>query len=348
VSASLSIASNARSWLIACLIALPSAGALAKSEIYCEISSTSFAWGAHYGGTVIAPDGAVALFEYDFAKNPGARESLFGHGWLAPTRQQLTSRFRPGRRVVGRICADRLARLRDQLAVARTAGQSKMVDMGSRDGPTTHTHCFVFEPHTKAASLVFLQESGDAERHSLSPAAPRLANWLSAVAAEAGQRAELPKKECIGQLPPPTMPLYRDAVAEVRKRTMEELKATQQIHCQFSEGTRAEVDGEQVGNHASPSQLSVVFTGLDSPDRRAHAETFGDSYAVQIESGVAGLTLTNVDSEKNGISDVVTIVPYRIGGREIYPAVKHQIFLHDLGAFAVRYTGQCASLPKSR
>lgn len=129
---------------------------------------------------------------------------------------------------------------------------------------------------------------------------------------------------------------------------MEELKATQQLHCQFSERTRAEIDGEQVGNHDSPSQLSIVFTGLDSSARRAHAETFGDSYAVHIDSGVAGLTLTNLDSEKNRISDVVTIVPYRIGGRDIYPAVKHQIFLHDPGAFAVRYTGQCAALPRAR
>jgi hypothetical protein len=195
---------------------------------------------------------------------------------------------------------------------------------------------------------VFLQESGHSERHSLSAAAPHLANWLTAVAAEARQRAELPKKECIGELPPLTMPLYRDAVVEVRKRTMEELRATPQLHCHFSEGSRAEVDGEQVGNHDSPSLLSIVFTGLDSPARRGHAETFGDSYAVQIDSSVAGLTLTNLDWEKNRISDVVTIVPFRIGGREIYPAVKHQIFLHDLGAFAVRYTGECASLSKSR
>jgi hypothetical protein len=348
MSQSLWIGSKARSWLVACLVALPSGGALAKSEIYCEISSTSFARGAHYGGTVIAPDGAVTLFEYDFAKNPGASEALFGEDWLAPTRQQLTSRFRPGRRVVGTICADRRALLREQLAVVRTAAHSKMVDMGSRDGPATHTHCFVFEPDTDAVTFVFLQRSGDSEHHSLSPAAPRLANWLTAVAAEARQRAESPKKECIGELPPLTMPLYRDAVAEVRKRTMEELKATQQLHCQFSEGTRAEVDGEQVGNYESPALLSIVFTDLDSPTRRGQAETFGDSYAVQIDSNVAGLTLTNLDWEKNRISDVVTIVPLRIGGRDSYPAVKHQIFLHDLGAFAVRYTGQCAALPKSR
>jgi hypothetical protein len=335
-------------WIVTCLIALPSVSALADSEVYCEISTSNFAWGAQYGGTVIAPDGAVALFEYDFAKNPAEGEALFRKDWLAPTREELAGRFRPGRRVVGTLCADRRAWLRDQLAVVRTAGQSKLVDMGLRDAGTAHTRCFVFEPHTDAATLVFLQESGDSESHSLSPAAPRLANWLSAVAAEAQQRAKLPEKQCIGELTSPTMPLYRDAAAEVRKRTMEELKATQQLHCQFSEGTRAEVDGQQAGNHDSPSQLSVVFTGLDSPDRRAHAETFGDSYAVQVDSAVAGLTLTNVDWEKNRISDVVTIVPYRIGGRAIYPAVRHQIFLHDLGAFAVRYTGQCAPLPKSR
>lgn len=351
MSLSLWIASKARraaEWIVACLIALPSGGALADSEIYCEISSSNFAWGAQYGGTVIAPDGAVALFEYDFATRPADGEALFRQNWQAPTRQELTRRFRPGRRVVGKICADRRAWLRDQLAVVRTVGQSKTVDMGSRDGPTAHTRCFVFEPDTDAVTLIVLQESGDSESHSLSAAAPRLANWLSAVAAEARQRAQLPEKECMGELPSPTMPLYRDAVAEVRKRTMEELKATQQLHCQFSEGTRAEVDGEHIGNHDSPSQLSVVFTGLDSPDRRAHAETFGDSYAVQIDSDVAGLRLTNVDWEKNRISDVVTVAPYRIGGREVYPAVKHQIFLHDLGAFAVRYTGQCAPLPKSR
>jgi hypothetical protein len=334
--------------MFACLIALPPGSALADSEVYCEISSSNFAWGAQYGGTVIAPDGAVALFEYDFAGSPADGEALFRKDWLAPTRQELTSRFRPGRRVVGTLCADRRAWLRDQLAVVRTAGQSRIVDMGIRDAGTAHVRCFVFEPHADVATLLSLQESGDTESHSISPAAPRLANWLSAVAAEARQRVKLPEKKCIGELPSPTMPLYRDAVAEVRKRTMQELKATQQIHCQFSGGTRAEVDGQQVGNHDSPSQLSVVFTGLDSPDRRAHAETFGDTYAVRVDSSVVGLTLTNVDWEKNRISDVVTIVPYRIDGSAAYPAVKHQIFLHDLGAFAVRYTGQCAPLPKSR
>jgi hypothetical protein len=54
-----------------------------------------------------------------------------------------------------------------------------------------------------------------------------------------------------------------------------------------------------------------------------------------------------VDAEKNRIEDVVTVVAYRIRGHALYPAVKHQIFLHDLGAFAVRYTGECAALPKS-
>jgi hypothetical protein len=348
MSQSLWIAAKARWWIVACLLALSSGGAVAKSEIYCEVSSTSFAWGAHYGGTVIAPDGAVALFEYDFAKNSGAREGLFGYDWLTPTRQQLASRFSPGRRVVGTICGDRRAWLRDQLAAVRTAGQTKLVDLRSRDGGTAHTHCFVFEPGSDAASLVLLQELGDSERHSLSAAAPGLANWLTTVAAEAGQRAKSAKKECIGELPPLTMPLYQDAAVEVRRRTMEELKATPRLHCQFSEGTRAEVDGKPVGNHEMPLLLSIVFTGLDSPTRRGHAETFGDSYAVEIDSTVAGLTLTNLDWEKNRISDVVTIVPFRIGKRDLYPAVKHQIYLHDLGAFAVRYTGECAALPKGR
>ncbi|HET9394893.1 MAG TPA: hypothetical protein VFO36_02460, partial [Nitrospiraceae bacterium] len=250
--------------------------------------------------------------------------------------------------VAGTICADRQAWLRDQLALVRTAGQSKIVDLGSHDGGTVHTQCFVFEPGADAASLVLLQKAGDSERHSLSPAAPGLANWLTAVAAEAGERTKSPKKECIGELPRLTMPLYPDAALEIRKRTMEELKATQQLHCQFSKGTSAELAGEQVGNHDSPELLSIVFSGLDSPTRRGLADTFGDSYAVRIDGNVAGLTLTNLDWEKNRISDVVTIVPYRIGKRDIYPAVKHQIFLHDQGAFAVRYTGECAALLKGR
>jgi hypothetical protein len=334
--------------IVACLIALPSGAALADSESYCEISSSSFAWGAQYGGTVIAPDGVVALFEYDFAKNPADGEALNREDWLSPKRQELAGRFKPGRRVVGTLCADRRTWLRDQLAAVRIAGQSKTVDMGLRDFPTTHTRCFVFEPGTDAVTLVSLQESGNSESHSISPAAPRLANWLGAVAAEAQQRAKVPEKECIGELPSPTMPLYRDATAEIRKHTMEELKSTPQLHCQFSEGTRAEVDGTQTGNHDFPPQVSVVFTGLDSSDHRAHAEMFGDGYAVRVESAVAGLTLTNINWEKNRISDVVTIVPYRIDGRAVYPAVKHQIFLHDLGAFAVRYVGQCEPLAKSR
>jgi hypothetical protein len=335
-------------WIVACAGALLWGSALAESEIHCEVSSSNFAWGPHYGGMVIAPSGDVALFEYDFAKSPRDRDDeLFGEHWLTPTRQDLVKRFRPGRRVVGTLCPDRRAWLRDQLDVVRTAGRSKVVDMQSRDGPTAYTHCFVFETGHDAATFVFLQRSGDSESHSLSPAAPRLANWLSAVSAEARRRADLPAKggSCIDDLPPLTEPIYRDAVAEVRQRTMEELQATRQLHCQFAEGNSNDVDGEQRGNWDAPARLSVVFSDLDSVERRGRAAMFGNDYPVRIDTTVVGLTLTNTDVEKNRGSDVVTIVPYRIGGRAIYPALKHEIRLHDRGAVAVRYAGECAALP---
>ena len=336
-------------WTVACAGALLWSGALADSEIHCEVSSANFAWVPHYGGAVIAPDGTVALFDYAFDKRTRDREDLFNENWLSPTRQELVKRFRPGRRVVGNLCSDRRAWLREQLAVVRTASQSEQIDTHTRDGPTETTHCFVFEPGHDRAALVQLQENGTMERHSLSPAAPQLANWLSAVSAEARRRAALPTKDssCIDDLPPLTMPLYRDAVVEVRQRAMAELKAAPALHCQFAQGNRAELDGEQVGNQDFNARLSVVFSDLDSAARRGRAETFGDMYAVRIDSTVAGMTLTNVDAEKNRISDVVTIVAYRIRGRAVYPAVKHQIMLHDQGAFAVRYAGQCTALPKS-
>jgi hypothetical protein len=336
-------------WMVACAGALLWSSALADSEILCEVSSANFAWGPHYGGAVVAADGTVALFEYDFVKNRGISEELYGDNWLAPTRQDLVKRFRPGRRDVGKLCPQRRAWLRDQLALVRAVGQSQLIDTGTRDGPTANTHCFVLEPGHDRAAFVLLQEDGSSERHSISPAAPRLANWLSTVSAEARRRAGSSAKDssCIDDLPPLTMPLYRDAVVEVRQRVMAELKATPALHCQFAQRNRIELDDEQVGNYDSAANLPVVFTDLDATARRGHAETFGDMYAVRIDTTVAGMTLTNVDAQKNRISDVVTIVPYRVRGRAVYPAVKHQIFLHDQGAFAVRYTGQCAALPKS-
>jgi len=336
-------------WIVACVGALLWGSALADSGIYCEVSTANFAWIPHYGGTVIAPSGTVALFEYDFEKSPRDREGLHGENWLAPTRQELVKRFRPGRRVVGSLCSDRHAWLRDQLAVVRAAGQSEVVDMQVRDGPTEKTHCFAFETGHGRATFVLLQHSGSAESHSLSPSAPRLANWLGAVSAEARRRAELPAKEnsCIDDPPPLTAPVYPDAFAEVRQRAMEDLKATQQLHCHFAEGNSTGVDGEQRGNHDSPARLSVVFSHLNSTARRGRAEMFGDVYSVRVDTSDAGLMLTNADAEKNNVTDVATIVPYRIGGREIYPAVKHEIRLHNYGAMAVRYTGQCAPVPKS-
>jgi hypothetical protein len=334
-------------WMVACAAALLWSGALADSEIQCEVSSANFAWVPHYGGTVISADGVVAAFQYDFVKNRGTSEELYGDNLRAPTRQDLQKRFRPGRREAGKLCPERRAWLRDQLALVRAAGQSQVVDTGMRDGPTNTIHCFVFEPGHDRAAFVLLQEDGSSESHSISPAAPPLANWLSAVSAEARRRAALPAKDssCIGDLPPLTVPLYRDAAVEARQRAMAELKATRQLHCQFEARNRAELDGTHIGNQDGVASLSVVFTDLDAKARRGRAETFGEMYSVRIDSTVAGLTLTNVDAQKNRISDVVTIVAYRIGGRALYPAVKHQIFLHDLGAFAVRYTGQCAALP---
>lgn len=334
--------------VVACAGALLGSGAFADSEIHCEVSSANFAWGAQYAGVEITTDGTVAAFEYAFDRRSDDRE-LFGEKWLVPTRQDLARRFKPGRRVLGNLCSERRAWLREQLATVRTAGQSKRIDTGTRDGPTETTHCFVFEPGRDRATVVLLQESGTIETHSLSPAAPQLANWLSAVTAEARRRAALPAKDssCIGDLAPLTLPLYYDAVVDVRKRAMAELKATPALHCQFAQNNRAELDGEQVGNYDSALSLSVVFSDLNSTDSLGRGETFGEMYPVRIGTSVAGLTLTNVDAEKNRIQDVVTVVAYRIRGRALYPAVKHQIFLHDQGAFAVRYTGECAALTKS-
>jgi hypothetical protein len=335
-------------WIVACIGALLWSGVLANSEIYCEVSSANFAWAPQYGGTVIAPDGTIALFDYDFQKSPGDRDGLFGENWLAPTRQELVRRFKPGRRVAGNICSDRRAWLRDQVDAVRTAGQSKVVDMQSRDGPTVSTRCFVFDTGRDRAMFVLLQDSGDTERHSLSPSAPRLANWLSAVSAEARRRAESRAKDnCIDDPPPVTEPVHADSFAETRQRAMEDLKATRQLHCQFTEGNGTDLDGEQRGNHHWPAQLSVVFTNLNPTARSGRAEMFGDVYSVRIDTGVAGLILTNADAERNNVSDVVTIVPYRIGKRDIYPAVKNEIRLHHQGAIAVRYTGQCLPLAKS-
>jgi hypothetical protein len=333
-------------WIVACAGALLWSGALADSEIYCEVSSLNFAWGLQYSGVVIAPNGAVAIFEYD------GRDKSDGNlrkDWQAPTRQELVKSFQPGRRVVGSLCSDRRAWLRDQLDVVRAAGQSKTVDMQSRDGPTEQIHCFLFEKAQERPSLVLLRHSGDTEAHSLSPSAPRLANWLSAVAAEARHRAEAPeqKKSCIDDLPSPATPVYPDAFVEARQRAMGDLKRTQRLHCEFAEGTSTDVDGEQRGNHEWPARLSVVFSDLHSTAARGRGEMFGDVYSVRIEINAAGLVLTNVDAESRNVSDVITILPIRIGGREIYPAVKHEIHVNNNGSRAIRYTGQCAPLPKS-
>jgi hypothetical protein len=324
-------------WIIACVGAVLWSGALADSETYCEVSSFSFAWGASYGGTAISPKGAVGLFEYDFVKNPRAKGEIGRANWLAPTRRELDKRFKPGRRVVGTLCPDRRAWLRDQLDLVRTAGQSKVVDMQSRDGPTRQSHCFVFKPGDDpgAGAYVFLQDSGDTESHSLSPSAPRLANWLRAVSEEAQRRAKLPAKDdsCIDD-PPLADSVYPDPSAEVRQRVLEDLKVTPRLHCQFVKDSSD-----------PPASLSVIFD-LDFAARRGHAETFGHSYSVRIDTSIAGLILTNADAEKNRVSDVVTIMPYRTGGRELYPALKQEIHLDDEGPTAIRYTGQCAALPK--
>ena len=95
--------------IVACVGALLCGSALADSEVYCEVSTANFAWVPHYGGTVIAPSGTVALFEYDFEKSPSDRAGLHGENWRTPTRRELVKRFEPGRRVVGSLCSDRHA-----------------------------------------------------------------------------------------------------------------------------------------------------------------------------------------------------------------------------------------------
>jgi hypothetical protein len=196
-------------WIVCCAGVLLFSRALADSEVHCEVSSSNFAWGPHYAGAVIASDGTVALFEYAFEKH-GEELELFGQSWLSPTRAELATRFKPGRRVAGKLCSERRAWLGDRLAMVRTAGLSKEIGTGTHDSGTVRTHCFVLEPGHDRATVVLLQQDGDTERHNLSPAAPQLANWLSAVYAEARRRIVLPAKDssCIGDLPL-TMPLYR-------------------------------------------------------------------------------------------------------------------------------------------
>ena len=300
-------------WIVACVGAVLWSGALADSETYCEASSVSFAWGPQYGGTAIDPMAAVALFEYDFVKDPRARSEIGGANWLAPTRRELDKRFKPGRRVVGTLCPNRRAWLRDQIDVVRTAAQSKVVDTGSRDGPESETHCFVFKPGHDPGAYVPRTAFRSTESDSLSPSAPRLANWLRAVSEEVHRRANLGTKDdsCIDD-PPLIDPVYPDPSVEVRQRAMEDLRATQRLHCQFAKDSSEE-----------PANLSVVFD-LDFTARRGRAELFGSMYSVLIDTSIAGLILTNADAEKNRVSDVVTIMPYRTGGHELYPALKRR------------------------
>jgi hypothetical protein len=320
-------------WIIAWMGALLASSAFAHDAIYCEVSSFNFAWGRQYDGVAIDANGAVALFQYDFVKNP--RVAIHGANWFTPTRRELEKRYEPGRRIVGKLCPDRPAWLRDQLDRVRTADHSALVDTRTRDGPNSETHCFVFQPGQDVGAYVFLQESGTMESHSLSPAAPRLTNWLHAVSEEAQRRVKLPAKDasCIDD-PPLTDEIYPDPSAEVRRRALEDLQATPRLHCQFAKD-----------NPEEPANLSVIFD-LDFASRRGNAEMFGQRHSVRIDTGIAGLLLTDVDAEKNTESDVVTILPYRNDGREHYPALKQEIYLHDEGPTIVRYTGECAALRK--
>lgn len=314
-------------------------------QIYCEVSSMNFAWGYQHDGVFIDPKGSIGEYKYELDDSRWIPNRSDTH-----TLTELQEKYRPGRRQIGKVCPEQLLWMREQLNAVRYSPLSNLVDTGTRDGPTENTQCWIFLSDREVAQRVGLRERGTLESHNLASAAPALANWLEAVAEDARSKVHIPLKSqgCISY--PPSLHQTRDESLvqseQMRDQALRTLVTAAGLRCQMQEGHVSYVEGTNFRHHAETGTYDTLFDTLDFEKGTGRMVGIDSVRKVKPSVGPAGIVIEDEDSARIGTSRVMTVVPYKMGGQNRFPAITTTTMPSGVGVIVTQHIGSCTVIPR--
>jgi len=334
-------------FLLIALFAQPAGSLAADSEqqVVCEVSYLNAAWGFQFTGVYIDPKGSIGEFNYsaeDSQSVPNRGEPL--------TQGELREKYRPGRRILGKVCPAQMIWLRDQLNAVRYSPYSEPTH-GSFDGGTQSTQCWMFKSDDAPGQHIRLRETGDFESRNLAEAAPALANWIEAVVQDARNDAHIPanQKGCIAY-PQSLHQQYDETVHqsdEDRDRAMKVLTSAEGLRCRMGEGRQFNVYGTKFEQRPTPENFELNYFQLNLASGDGRAFGVGD----EVHKVLARVVATAIILEDNPMDGqeirTTTVVPYRIGGQNRFPAIMHEVLYDSSGLGATTYIGACTAIPRS-
>jgi hypothetical protein len=101
------------------LQSLASQAAEPEQQVVCEVSYLNHAWGFQHAGVYIDPKGSIGEFNYSAADSQWAPN----RGQVM-TQGDLREKYRPGHRIIGKVCPKQMIWLRDELNEVRYAASS--------------------------------------------------------------------------------------------------------------------------------------------------------------------------------------------------------------------------------
>jgi hypothetical protein len=240
--------------------------------------------------------------------------------------------------------------LRDELNKVRYSPSSEPTH-GSFDAGTQFTQCWMFKSDGDPGQNIRLRETGDFESRNLAETAPALANWIEAVAQDARNNAHIPlsQKGCIAY-PESLNQQYDETVRqseEDRNRAMETLSSAEGLRCRMGEGRWFAVHGTKVEQRPTPENFEMNYfqLNLQSGDGRV-SDGSNEVQKVRVRVSASGVALEDNPMDGQEIR-TMTVVPYKIGGQNRFPAVINEVMYDDAGLVATTYVGSCTVIPRS-
>jgi hypothetical protein len=264
------------------------------------------------------------------------------------TQSELREKYRPGGRVIGKVCPDQMIWLRDQLNAIRYSPSSKPTHAAS-DAGVQFTQCWMFVSDDAPGQHVLLRETGNFESHNLAEAAPALANWIEAVARDARNSAHVPAhaKGCIAY-PESLHQQYDHTVHQSeddQSRAMNLLKSAEGLRCQMGKGQWFNVYGTEIEQRPTPENYELNYFQMNIEGGNGRSTGAGrDVHDVRIRVTPTSVILE--DSPLDGqATRTTTVVPYMIGRQNRFPAVVNDAMFDTSGLVATTYVGTCTVIP---
>ncbi len=145
---------------------------LNTNKVYCERSSTNFAWGYQHNGIYVDAEGNLYSYSYQPKDRPWSPKQ-----GDAPTAEELADKYNHGKKLIRKIEPQEWQAKLKLLASASQGKLSKRKQSGADMGSNV-CRCYVFDEMSNRFNEVALRVQGDWSYENLAPSAKALADWL--------------------------------------------------------------------------------------------------------------------------------------------------------------------------